>query len=96
MAIGGSLTSCSGMASSERRRRRAIVLLAQGFSLREVARRVQASIGSVSQWRQVWQQGGEAALAPKPPPAHPRRLTDQQCTQLVELLLQGATAPWLR
>jgi transposase len=72
----------------ERRRRRAITLLAQGFSLREVARRVQASVGSVSQWRQ----GGEAALAPKPTPGRPRRLTDQQCTQLVELLLQGATA----
>jgi transposase len=34
-----------------------------------------------------------AALAPKPTPGRPRRLTDQQCTQLVELLLQGATAP---
>ena len=76
----------------ERRRRRAIALLAQGLSLREVARRVQASVGSVSQWHQAWQQGGEAALAPKPTPGRPRRLTDQPCTQLVELLLQGATA----
>jgi transposase len=76
----------------ERRRRRAIALLAQGVSLREVARRVQASVGSVSQWRQAWQQGGEAALAPKPTPGRPRRLTAQQCTQLVALLLQGATA----
>jgi transposase len=76
----------------ERRRRRAIALLAQGFSLREVARRVQASVASVHQWRQAWQQGGEAALAPKPTPGRPRRLTDQQCTQLVELLLQGARA----
>ncbi len=76
----------------ERRRRRAITLLAQGLSLREVAHRVQASVGSVSQWRQAWEQGGEAALAPKPTPGRPRRLTDQQCTHLVELLLQGATA----
>jgi transposase len=76
----------------ERRRRRAIALLAQGCSLREVARRVQASVASVQQWRQAWQQGGEAALAPKPTPGRPRRLTDQQCTQLVKLLLQGAKA----
>ena len=33
-----------------------------------------------------------AALAPKPTPGRPRRLTAQPCTQLGELLLQGATA----
>lgn len=71
----------------ERRRRRAITLLAQELSLREVARRVQASVGSVSQWRQAWEQGGEAALAPKPTPGRPRRLTDQPCPHLVELML---------
>jgi transposase len=76
----------------ERRRRRAIALLEQGLSLHEVARRVQASVGSVWQWRQAWRQGGETALAPKPAPGRPRRLTDEQCTQLGQLLLQGATA----
>src|SRR6266536_1614100 len=76
----------------ERRRRRAIALLAQGFSLREVARRVQASVASVHQWRQAWQQGGETALAPKPTPGRPRRLTDQQSTRLAELSPQGARA----
>src|SRR5215813_10130894 len=50
----------------ERRRRRAVALLQQGLSLHEVARRVQASVSSVSQWRAAWQQGGDAALAPKP------------------------------
>ena len=76
----------------ERRRRRAVELLGQGLSLREVARRVQASAGSVYQWRQVWQQGGEAALAPKPAPGRPRKLTDVQCEELLQLLLQGAKA----
>jgi transposase len=76
----------------ERRRRRAVALLQQGLSLREVARRLQASVSSVYQWRQTWQRGGEAALAPKPVPGRPRRLTDQQCTQLRQLLLQGARA----
>jgi transposase len=67
-----------------------MALLAQGFSLREVARRVWASVGSISLWRRAWRQGGEAALAPKPIPGRPRRLPDQQCTHLVKLLLQGA------
>jgi transposase len=76
----------------ERRRRRAIALLAQGLSLREVARRVQASASSVYQWRQAWRTGGEAALAPKQAPGRPRKLTDQQGEQLLQLLLQGARA----
>jgi transposase len=76
----------------ERRRRRAAALLAQGLSLREVARRVQASVSSVSQWRQVWQNGGDAALAPKPVPGRPRQVTTQQRGQLLPLLLQGARA----
>jgi transposase len=76
----------------ERRRRRAVALLQQGLSLREVARRVQASVSSVAQWRAAWQQGGEAALAPKPVLGAPRKLTAQQCEQLVPLLLKGALA----
>lgn len=76
----------------ERRRRRAIALLEEGLSLSEVARRVQASVGSVYQWRQAWRTGGEAALAPKPVPGRPRQLTDAQRQQLLHLLLQGAKA----
>jgi transposase len=76
----------------ERRRRRAVDLLAQGLRLREGARRVQASAGSVYQWRQAWPHGGEAALAPKPAPGRPRKLTDQQCEQSLPLLRQGARA----
>jgi transposase len=76
----------------ERRRRRAVALLAEGLSLSEVARRVQASVGSVYRWRQAWASGGAAALAPKPMPGRPRKLTTQQCAQLGQLLLQGARA----
>jgi transposase len=57
----------------ERRRRRAVALLAQGLSLSEVAGRVQASVGSVYRWRQAWGRTGEAALAPKPVPGRPRK-----------------------
>jgi transposase len=76
----------------ERRRRRAITLLEQGLSLSEVARRVQASVGSVYPWRQAWRTGGEAALAPKSVSGAPRKLTDQQRAPVVQLLLQGASA----
>jgi transposase len=74
----------------ERRRRRALALLAQGLSLSEVARRVQASVGSVYRWQQAWAEGGEAALAPHPVPGRPRQLTTEPCVQLAPLLLQGA------
>lgn len=69
-----------------------MALLQQGLSLREVARRVRASVSSVSRWRQAWTQGGEAALAPKPVPGCPRKLTDAQCAQLLHLLSKGARA----
>jgi len=65
----------------EKRRRRAMSLLAQGLSLSEVAHRVQASVGSVSQWRQAWAYGGDAALAAKQVPGRPRQLTEQQGEQ---------------
>lgn len=76
----------------ERRRRRAVTLLAEGRSLSEVARRMHASVASVYRWQHAWADGGEAALAPKPVPGRPRKLTDQQCAQLAQLLLQGARA----
>jgi transposase len=69
-----------------------MALLQQGLSLREVARRVQASVSSVSEWRKAWQQGGEAALAPKPAPGRRPKLTPPQLERLRQLLLQGARA----
>jgi transposase len=76
----------------ERRRRRAVALLQQGLSLRQVARRVQASVSSLSQWWQAWEQGGDAALAPRPGPGRPGTLTPRQRPQLIELWLRGARA----
>jgi transposase len=60
--------------------------LAKGLTLSQVARRVQASVGSVYHWRQAWRTGGEEALAPKPVPGRPRKLTAQPCEQLVHIL----------
>jgi len=67
-------------------------LLQQGLSLREVARRVQASVGSVPQWRQTWAHGGEAALAAKPVPGRPRQLTEPQGEPWLPLWRNGAKA----
>jgi transposase len=76
----------------ERRRRRAVARLAQGLSLSGVARRVQAAVSSVYQWRQVWQRGGDAALAPKPGPGRPCQLTTPRREQWLQLLRPGARA----
>lgn len=78
--------------SLEKRRRRAVELLEYGISPREVARRLQASVGSVYRWRRAWTTNGEAILAAKPVPGAPRKLTDQQRAHLVHLLLKGARA----
>jgi transposase len=74
----------------ERRRRRAIALLAEGKGLREVARIVEASPGSVHQWQQAWRRGGSAALRPKPTPGRPPKLSPKQRQGLLEILLAGA------
>jgi len=49
-------------------------------------------VGSVYRWRRASAADGEAALVAKPVPGAPRKLTDQQCEQLLRLLLQGARA----
>jgi transposase len=69
-----------------------MTLLTQGVSPREVARRVQASVGSVYRWQRTWVVEGAAALAAKPTPGAPRKLTDRHREQLVHRLLQGARA----
>jgi transposase len=76
----------------ERRRRRAVALLGQGLSLSEVARRVGSHPSSVLRWRDALQEGGEAALAPKPAPGRPPRLTAREKERLLRLLLQGPMA----
>jgi transposase len=83
---------CGSPKPVARRRRRAVALLQQGLSMREVARRVQASVSSVSPWQAAWRPGGDAALAPKPVPGPSRQLTDQPGAQVLPLLGQGARA----
>ena len=73
----------------EARRRRAIKLLEEGLSLREIARRVGCNASSVMRWRDAVLKGGENALKPKPTPGRPSKLTDKQKKRLADELLKG-------
>jgi transposase len=77
-------------AQLEQRRRFAVSLLNQGMTAAAVARAVGTSPASVTRWRQAHEQGGQAALAAKPHPGKPSRLTEAQRQRLANLLLQGA------
>ena len=77
-------------ASLEKRRRRAVELSKRGKGIREVARQVRASPGAVHRWLQDWKKHGDAALAAKPTPGRPSKLTAKQREKLQKLLLAGA------
>jgi len=77
-------------AELEQRRRLAVRLLEQGMKAAAVARAVGTSRASVTRWRQARERGGQAALAAKPHPGRPARLTAGQRRRLVRLLLRGA------
>jgi len=79
-------------AQLEARRRRAVSLLQEGLGIREVARQVGSSPSSVKRWKEMKKAGGSAALAAKPHPGRPPRLSAKQKEKLLRLLLQGASA----
>lgn len=74
----------------ERRRRRAVALLEDGYGFHEVAQRTAMHPQSVRRlWRQ-YQRHGEAALAAKRTNKSPSKLSDQQKADLIERLGRGA------
>jgi transposase len=77
-------------AELERRRRRAVDLLARGEAPAVVARILGVERTSLHRWRRMARQPD--GLAPKPPPGAKRRLDDAQLAQLERLLSQGAPA----
>ncbi|MGH8227797.1 MAG: winged helix-turn-helix domain-containing protein [Steroidobacteraceae bacterium] len=76
----------------EARRRQALRLLDEGFSLNEVGRMLGASASSVMRWRDAVDSGGEEALKVRFSPGRPASLTEMQRKKLVKLLLKGAMA----
>lgn len=79
-------------AELERRRRRALVLLGEGLSLHEVARRVGCHASSVMRWRDAAERGGAEALKPKHAPGRPPKLNRKQKKRLERYLLRGPLA----
>ena len=77
-------------AELEQRRRLAVSLLEQGMRAAQVARAVGTSRASVTRWRQAYEEGGAEAIAAKPHPGRPPRLSAAQRRRLAKLLLQGA------
>ena len=74
------------------RRRRALKLLRENWSLNEVARRIGCAASSVMRWRNAWRRRGADSLRVRFSPGRPRRLTRRQERRLVRILLRGAAA----
>ena len=76
-------------AELEVRRRIAGDLLLEGRSVADVARIVRASWTSVKRWKTAIERDGREALAAKPHPGRPSRLSNEQKEELKQLLLAG-------
>jgi transposase len=76
----------------EARRRQALRLLEQGYSLNRVSRMVGSAPSSVMRWRETLQAGGEQALKVRFSPGRPPSLSVAERKKLVQRLLRGATA----
>lgn len=78
-------------AQLETRRRRAVrMVLEDGLPPAQAASRVGASRRSVDRWVQAYRVDGDEALAAKPHPGAPSRLTDRQRQDFIQRLLSGA------
>ena len=76
----------------EARRRQALRLLDQGFSLNQIGRLLDVAPSSVMRWRDARTSGGEEALKVQFSPGRPAMLTPRQRRKIVTLLLKGAMA----
>lgn len=75
----------------EQRRRQAVALKEQGLGPAEIARRLKTTPQSVCQWLRKHRLHGAGALAAKPVPGRPPKLTARQRRSLVGCLLKGAS-----
>ncbi len=80
----------------EGRRLRAFELKQEGWKQQEIADALGVSKGAVSQWMKRAREEGVEGLRHKPPPGATPRLSEQECTELAELLTQGAEAHGFR
>jgi transposase len=76
----------------EARRRIAVSMVKQGWSLSSVARVIGCHPSSVMRWRDAVRERGEDGLKARPAPGRPPKLPPGQQRRLVEMLLEGAMA----
>jgi transposase len=76
----------------QRKRERAIDLLARGLAQAEIARILEVDARSVRRWKRSERTAGKAALKAVPASGRPPRLTRSQRQQLERQLLRGAQA----
>lgn len=76
----------------ERRRHKAIALLAEGWSPVEVARHVHVDRRSVRRWRAAHDRDGPDGVSSRPAPGRPSKLDAKARYRLEQLLLKGARA----
>ena len=76
----------------ERRRRKAVALLEDGYGFHEVAQRTAMHPQSVRRLWRDYQARGEGALAAKHTNKSPPKLSDEQKADLTDRLCEGATS----
>ena len=76
----------------EARRRQALRLLDEGYSLAEVGRMTDSAASSVMRWRDARTRGGNEALKVRPTPGRPAALGTAQRQRIIKKLMKGAMA----
>ena len=76
----------------EARRRQALRLLDEGYSLGEVGRMTGSAASSVMRWRDARDRGGDQALKVRLAPGRPPALSPAQRQRIIKRLLKGAMA----
>jgi len=76
-------------AQLQQRRHDALAMLRRGMKPIDVAKALRVSLVSVGRWRKAARAGGRGALAAKPHPGRPPKLTLAQRRLLVQLLHRG-------
>jgi len=76
-------------AELEQRRRHAVAMLGRGVKAAAVARALRVSLASVGRWRAAARRAGLKALAAKPAPGRPTKLSPARRRQLLHMLARG-------
>jgi len=74
----------------ERRRRKAVSLLYEGYQPVEVARMMGVDRRSVRRWKAAWQAEGQEGISARPTPGRPCKLNAKEREKLERELLKGA------